>query len=100
MNMKNKNTESYLENIVNGNFEWVLSALTEDVSLLAVLDDCVCMLLSDYPSEMKQYIVKLHDFALQAVEKWHRREVKRAVEDVHAQWDADRENLIQMYDFG
>lgn len=81
MNMKNKNTESYLENIVNGNFEWVLSALTEDVSLLAVLDDCVCMLLGDYTPEMKQHIVKLHDFALQAVGKWHRREINQAIED-------------------
>lgn len=92
--MENQNSEKYLKNIVNGNYEWVKSALERDHSLHAVLNDCAAWLFANYPTDMKQHILKLHDFAVDAIERLHKREIKKVLHD----WDEDRENLIAMYE--
>ena len=93
--MYNENSEKYLENIVKGNFGWVKKALVEDVSLVAVLQDCACWLLSESPIGTKQHVIKLHDFACQAVEKWHKKAIDKILDD----WDNDRERLLNMCEF-
>lgn len=80
--MNNKNTPTYIDYVINGQFEALLNELVEDVSLLAVLQDCANILYDDeYPAQIKCYAKKLHNFACQAVDKWHRERINALSEE-------------------